>query len=192
LRFVFHLVLMLGIALALGFGLSWYALTDGKLFGTVEIGPWTAWRDVGRPAPDPYTRAFIVRSGGLELGAGEGLQFVATTDDQGRSLTRDCTYVVSGRTPTAKFWTLVAVAPDTGALLSRPDGPPAMVSTRLARLANGDIDIYVGTRLSPGNWYQLTGTGPYSLILTLYDASSPSGAALGSSTLPSIRRERCA
>ncbi len=189
---MFHLVLMLAIALVLGFGLSWYALTDGKLFGTVEIGPWTAWRDVGRPAPDPYTRAFIVRSGGLELGAGEGLQFVANTDDSGRPLSRDCTYLVSGRTPTAKFWTLVAVAPDTGALLARPDGPPAMVSTRLARRADGGIQIHVGKQLRPLNWYELTGTGPYSLMLTLYDSSSPTGATPGSFELPTIQRERCA
>lgn len=188
---MFHLVLMLGIALALGFGLSWYALTDGKLFGTVEIGPWTAWRDVGRPAPDPYTRAFIVRSGGLELGASEGLQFIATTDSDGRALTRDCSYLVSGNTPTARFWTLVAVAPDTGALLARPDGPPAMVSTRLARSADGGIEIYVGKQLRPLNWYELSGNGPYSLMLTLYDSSSPTGATPGSFVLPSIERERC-
>lgn len=188
---MFHLVLMLGIALTLGFGLSWYALTDGKLFGTIEIGPWTAWRDVGRPSPDPYTRAFIVRSGGLELGTGEGLQFVASTDDSGRPLTRECTYLVSGNTPTARFWTLVAVAPDTGALLARPDGPQAMVSTRLARRGDGGIQIYVGRQLMPLNWYELSGSGPYSLMLTLYDSASPAGAAQGSFTLPSIRRERC-
>ncbi len=164
---MFHLVLMLGIALTLGFGLSWYALTDGKLFGTIEIGPWTAWRDVGRPAPDPYTRAFIVRSGGLELGTGEGLQFVASTDDRGRPLTRECTYLVSGNTPTARFWTLVAVAPGTGALLARPDGPQAMVSTRLARREDGSFQIYVGRQLMPLNWYELSGSGPYSLMLTL-------------------------
>ena len=189
---MFHLVLMLGIALVLGFGLSWYALTDGKLFGTVEIGPWTAWRDVGRPAPDPYTRAFIVRSGGLELGAGEGLQFVATTDDDGRALTRACSYTVTGRTPTARFWTLVAVASDTGALLARPDGPPAMVSSRLARGDDGGIEINIGTQLQPRNWYELTGSGPYSLMLTLYDASSPSGATPGNFVLPAIQRGRCA
>ena len=183
---------MLGIALVLGFGLSWYALTDGKLFGTIEIGPWTAWRDVGRPSPDPYTRAFIVRSGGLELGAGEGLQFVATTDSDGRPLTRECGYLVSGQTPTAKFWTLVAVAPDTGALLARPDGPPAMVSSRLARSADGGIAIHIGKQLQPLNWYELTGSGPFSLMLTLYDSSSPTGATPGSFVLPAIERERCA
>ena len=38
---------MLLIALTVGFGLSWYALTDGRIFGAVEIGPWSAWRNVG-------------------------------------------------------------------------------------------------------------------------------------------------
>lgn len=183
---------MVSIALAIGFGLSWYALTDGKLFGTVEVGPWTAWRDVGRPSPDPYTRAFIVRSGGLELGAGEGMQFVAMNDDQGRRLTRACSYQIVGRTPTARFWTLVAVEPESGALVSRADGPPAVVSSRIARTADGGIVVNVGTTVRPLNWYELAGDGPFDLMLTLYDAASPSGATPEGFVLPTIRRERCA
>ena len=44
---------MLLVALVVGFGLSWYALSDGRLFGAIEIGPWSAWRVVGVPAADP-------------------------------------------------------------------------------------------------------------------------------------------
>ena len=44
---------MIGVALCVGFGLSWYALCDGRLFGALRVGPWTAWRDVGSPTPDP-------------------------------------------------------------------------------------------------------------------------------------------
>ena len=52
-RFLIHLALMIVVALGTGFGLSWYALNDGRLFGAIEIGPWQAWRDVGVPGPDP-------------------------------------------------------------------------------------------------------------------------------------------
>jgi len=57
LRFLLNLLLMLVVALAIGFGLSWYALSDGRLFGAAQIGPWIAWPRAGSPAPDPYTRA---------------------------------------------------------------------------------------------------------------------------------------
>ena len=66
------------------------------LFGAIEIGPWTAWRDVGVPDPDPYTRAYIARTGALQLGASEGLQFVATSDSDNRRLDRDCRYRIDG------------------------------------------------------------------------------------------------
>ena len=47
-------------------------------------------------------------------------------------------------------------------------------------------------QLQPLNWYELTGSGPFSLMLTLYDSSSPTGAMPGSFVLPAIERERCA
>ena len=70
-RFLINLLLMLVVALAIGFGLSWYALTDGRLFGAAQLGPWIAWPRAGSPAPDPYTRAYLARSGALQLGQGQ-------------------------------------------------------------------------------------------------------------------------
>jgi len=39
LRFLLNLLLMLVVALAIGFGLSWYALSDGRLFGAALREP---------------------------------------------------------------------------------------------------------------------------------------------------------
>jgi hypothetical protein len=191
LRFILNLALMIGVALSFGFGLSWYALTDGRLFGTITIGPWVAWRDVGMPRPDPYTSAYIVRTGALELGASEGLQFTATADSDNRRLDRACTYRIDGTTPPARFWTLTAIDPETGRLATRPDGPTNLESARLARVDDGSIVIRVGTRLSPGNWLELEGDGPLAFVLTLYDASSLSGVGTSQTTLPAIIREGC-
>lgn len=190
-RFILNLALMIGVALSFGFGLSWYALTDGRLFGTITIGPWLAWRDVGLPRPDPYTRAYIVRSGALELGASEGLQFTAATDSDNRRLDRACTYRIDGTTPPARFWTLTAIDADTGRLVTRPDGVPNMESARIARVEDGSTVIRVGTRLSAGNWLELEGEGAFALVLTLYDASSLSGVGTAATTLPAIIREGC-
>lgn len=191
-RSLINLVVAVGLALVLGFGLSWYALTDGRLFGTLAIGPWVAWRDVGKPDPDPYTRAFIVRSGALELGASEGMQFTALTDSDNKRLERNCTYRIDGTTPPARFWTLTAIDPETGRLVTRPDGVPNMHSERLARAEDGSVVIRVGTALSPGNWLELSGTGPFALQLTLYDAASLAGLGTEPTSLPAIIREACA
>ena len=183
---------MIAVALGTGFGLSWYALNDGRLFGAVEIGPWQAWRDVGVPSPDPYTRAYIARSGALELGASEGLQFVATFDSDNRRLDRNCRYRIDGSTPPARFWTLVPVAPDSGAPITRPDGPTDFHSARLSRASDGAVALYVSKTLAPQNWLEIAGDGPFNLVLTLYDTSSLSGTGANVTTLPSIIREACA
>lgn len=183
---------MLLVALVVGFGLSWYALTDGRLFGAIEIGPWLAWRNVGAPSPDPYTRAFIARSGALELGLAEGVQFIARTDSDNRPLDRDCRYRIDGATPPARFWTMVPIDPSSGASIALPTGPADFHSARLSRASDGSVALYVSKSIAPQNWLEITGEGPYELVLTLYDTSSSSGLGAEITNLPSVIREACA
>lgn len=189
-RFLLHLLTAIVVALAIGFGLSWYALNGGRLLGTIEVGPWTVWHEAGAPAPDPYTRAHVARNGALQLGASEGLQFVATTDSDGLPLDRDCRYRIDGTTPVATFWTLVPVARD-GTVITLADSPSAFHSRRLARAADGSVQLYVSKALSPRNWLEITGDGPFSLLLTLYDASSFAGVGSAEAELPTVIREEC-
>lgn len=185
-----QLLAMIATALVVGFGLSWYALSEASVFGVIDVGPWTAWRDAGSPTPDPYTRAFVSRNGALQLGASEGLQFVATTDSDGRQLNRDCRYRIDGTTPLATFWTLAPTALD-GTSIARPGGPAAFHSARVARAQDGSMQLYVSRTLSPYNWLEITGEGGFALALTLYDTSSFTGVGPTAATLPSIIREAC-
>ena len=189
-RFLLNLALMLAVALALGFGLSWYALTDGRLFGAAQIGPWTAWTRAGSPNPDPYTRAYLARNGALQLGQSEGVQFVATTDSDGGPLNRACRYRIDGLTPTATFWTLVPTTPN-GAAIARSDGPAGFESNRISRASDGSIQLYLGKSLSPLNWLEIGGDGPFWLVLTLYDTTVFSGAGTDRDIMPSIIRQGC-
>jgi hypothetical protein len=190
LRFLLNLMLMLVVALTVGFGLSWYALTDGRLLGATQVGPWTAWPRAGSPDPDPYTRAYLARNGALQLGRSEGVQFIATSDSDGQPLSRACRYRVDGNTSTATFWTLVPTAPD-GATIARADGPPGFESNRIARANDGSMQLYVSKTLAPLNWLEITGDGPFWLVLTLYDTTVFSGVSTTDTTLPSIIREAC-
>ena len=189
-RFLLNLLLMLAIALSVGFGLSWYALTDGSLVGAARIGPWTAWPRAGSPAPDPYTRAYLARNGALQLGQGEGMRFIATTDSDGVPLQRNCRYRIDGNTPTATFWTLVPTAPD-GTVIARPEGPPGFNSRRIARANDGSVQLYVSKTLAPLNWLEITGDGAFWLVLDLYDTTVFSGVGSSDAGLPSIIREAC-
>ena len=188
-RYVLYLVVMCVVALGVGFGLSWVALNEGRLFGSTQVGPWVAWTDIGSNAPNPYTRAHIARAASLPLGQAEGLQFTATTDSDGEPLTRTCTYRISGRTPVASFWTLAAVDAD-GINVAAPDADAALRSNRLARSGNGAIAVTVGTTLMPLNWLEITGEGPFQLVLTLYDMPAFAGVS-GPADMPTITTERC-
>ena len=188
-RFVLYLLTMIAVALGVGFGLSYYALTDGRLFGVAQIGPWAAWPDVGAPAPNPYTRGHLAREASLQLGQAEGLRFTAIVDSDEQPLARDCSYRVEGRTPLATFWTLVAVD-GQGVNITSPAGQMAMRSGDIARANDGSIIINVGTRLLPWNWLELTGEGPFSLVLTLYDTAAFSGFS-SDATMPAIIRGDC-
>ncbi|HWA19994.1 MAG TPA: DUF1214 domain-containing protein [Devosia sp.] len=189
-RFLINLLLMLVVALGVGFGLSYYALSDGRFFGGYQVGPWAAWPRAGAPDPDPYTRAFLARNGAIQLGQSEGLQFVATADSDGHPLERDCTYRIDGTTPIATFWTLVPTATD-GSDIALPGGPPGFHSQRVARNNDGSLQLYVGKKLRPRNWLEIAGDGPYWLVLTLYDTAIFSGVSSAATALPSIIREDC-
>ncbi len=181
---------MIATGLVVGFGLSWYALSEASIFGAIEIGPWAVWRDAGAPTPDPYTRAFVSRNGALQLGASEGLQFVAVSDSDGQRLDRGCRYRIDGTTPLATFWTLVPTDLE-GSPIARPGGPAAFHSARIARAQDGSMQLYVSRTLSPYNWLEITGEGSFALALTLYDTASFTGVGPTEASLPSIIREAC-
>lgn len=190
-RYFIHLLLALVTAIAIGFGLSYVSLERGGLIGVARIGPWVAWPDVGSPDPDPYTRAYISRTGALHLAKAEGLRFAARVDSDGEELDLNCTYRIDGSTPVAAFWTLT-VTDEHGTVLTRPGSEMAINSTHLARADDGSAVVRVGPTLAPGNWLEVSGEGPFELILTIYDSSILTGVGSPETGLPAITKERCA
>lgn len=178
------------VAVALGFGLSWYALTDGRLIAASRIGPWAAWPDIGQLNPNPYSRAYLARNGVLQLGYAEGIQFVAVADSAGETLDRSCSYSIEGPIPGATFWTLVATDVEGTNVAASPQGL-ALHSERIARSANGSAHLSVGPHLTPGNWLEIAGTGPFQLALTLYDATMFAGGTSSIAQMPEITKGRC-
>lgn len=190
-RFVLLLLASIVIALATGFGLSYYALTDGRLFGAAQLGPWISWPDLGSSAPNPYSRGHLTREAALQLGRAEGLKFVATTDSDGEALDLSCAYTLEGHVPVSSFWTLVAVNGE-GVNLAAPGADLALRSSEIVRNNAGSMVIHVGKNLAPGNWLELAGGGPFALELTLYDTTAFSGFSSDNDTMPTITRGNCA
>ena len=176
------------VAAMLGLGSTWFTLSRGVAFGAIKIGTWTARPRTGTADIDPYARAAIARSGELPLGLGDGVAFVAQTDDAGRALDGRCDVVISGTTPPARYFTLTLYDGD-GRLVENSTHRQGFTSHELIREADGKLDIIVAPRARAGNWLPTGGIERYSLVLRLYD--TPVGIATRAgreAPMPAIRR----
>jgi len=191
LKSVFLTVLALGIALVGGAGSVWLALERDFGFGSVAIGSWIAFPDHGTPEADPYSRARFSRDSDLALGRAEGLVFTARRDDGGDILLRECAYRIEGEMPPARFWTLSARDAGNGVIRIGGGRSPALHSQALLRRPDNSVAVTVSGRPAPENWLALGGTGPFSLVLTLYDTAIASSARIAEVELPRILREGC-
>ncbi|AVT80726.1 DUF1214 domain-containing protein [Rhodopseudomonas palustris] len=173
-RLIVLTLLALLIAAGVGIGATWITATRGTDFGTLTIGAWTARPRVGTSEVDPYARAAIVRSGALPVGAGDGISFLATTDDNKRPLDGRCDVEISGITPAARFWTLTLYDP-RGNLVANTLERYGFTSQEIIRDAEGKFSIRIAARARGGNWLPTGGVDRYWLMLRLYD--TPVGIA---------------
>jgi hypothetical protein len=180
----------LTIGALLGLGLTWFSLRDGPVSGVVTVGSWRAWPALGSAEIDPYGRAHVARTGDLPLGAGEGIAFLATSDDGGTPLDGRCRYRISSIAPAARWWSLAVYGPNR-----RPIDNPAertgFTSAEVTRRADGVAEIVLGPTVRSGDWLP-TRPGRISLMLRLYDTPIATALAGGQSAeLPVIVAEGC-
>lgn len=159
--------------------------------GAIKAGSWSAWPFVGGLEVDPYTAARATIEGAIPLGAAEGLTFEANTDDDGRALSRECSYQLTGNTPPARLWTLTAHQPDGAIIRDEAKIPSAKFSGDVVRQADYSMTINVGDVPSAGNWMKVTGSGNFKFIMRLYDTPTTSSAGLTAPSMPRISRVEC-
>jgi hypothetical protein len=169
-RLLLGTLFALVVAAAVGLGATYFALTRGAAFGALTIGSWTAWPKTGTTEADPYARASIARTGRLPIALGDGLTFLAKTDDKGRWLDGRCDVVLSGVTPAARFWTLTLYNPD-GELVANSINRYDFTSQEIVRRADGSFEIVIAPRASSGNWLPTGGIERYILALRFYDTA---------------------
>jgi hypothetical protein len=92
------------------------------------------------------------------------------SDDNGKALDGRCDVVLSGITPTARFWTLTLYNTD-GALVANSVNRYGFTSQEIVRRVDGSFEVVVGPRANPGNWLPTGGVERYQLLLRLYDTA---------------------
>ena len=87
--------------------LTYYALSRGAAFGGLSIDSWDAFPKTGTAGTPTRTRAPRSRAaGGCRSRWADGVSFTVQEDDDGKALDGRCDVVLSGITPTARYWTL--------------------------------------------------------------------------------------
>jgi hypothetical protein len=183
-------LLALTVAAAVGLSLTWWTLAGASSFGSVAIGPWTAWPKGGAQDADRYARARVARSGDLPLGSGEGLALYAWSDSGGRRLDGRCRYTLAPIVPPTRWWTLTLYDEADG-LVSNEAGRHGFASTEVVREPDGRATIVIAPEAQPGNWLP-SPQAPFSLSLRLYDTPISAGLATADTVeMPAITRESC-
>ena len=190
-RLLFGSLFTLILAAAIGLGATWLTITRGIAFGSLTVGAWTAWPKSGSVDIDPYARATIARTGELPIGTGDGVAFYARTDDARNTFDGRCTFVISGMTPAARYWTMTLYDLQ-GRLVANTIDRHGFTSAEIARDAGGRFAISVGPRARPGNWLPSGGIEQFVLVFRLYD--TPIGVAsltTKEGPMPAIVRKGC-
>jgi hypothetical protein len=169
-----------------------YALKVTIGFGSIAIGGWQAWPLAQTENADPYAKAHRARAGKLLLGGAEGLVFFADRDSDGGRLSNDCTYVVVGQTPPARFWTLHATDENNVLLDVDEEFPSSYHSQNVLKDQSGGFEINVGRRPAPGNWLATGDQNKFfKLVLTLFDTPTAGSSRLIDLQMPDILSEEC-
>jgi hypothetical protein len=191
LKTAFLTFVVLAVSIVGGGASVWYTLKANESIGAVTIGEWTAFPLIGTPDADPYSKARVAREGRLALGRAEGLSFSAQRDSDGEALRRECSYRIEGPVPSARFWTLYATDPAGGVIRAGTQRSAALHSYQLLRRADNSVAIAADPHPAPGNWLALSGSGPMTLVLTLFDTPIASSTGASDILLPSIVKAGC-
>jgi hypothetical protein len=191
LRLLFGSIFAFALATLVGLGGTYLALTRGAAFGALRIGAWTAWPKTGTADADPYARATIARSGQLPIGLGDGVSFTAQTDDDGKTFDGRCDVLLSGTTPTARFWT-ITLYDAAGQLVANSVNRFGFTSQEIVRNADGTFQLAVAPRASAGNWLPTGGIDRYLLVMRLYDTAVGVSTRAGKEVpMPTIKTDGC-
>lgn len=192
---MFRIPLLIAVALAVTFSLGIFsaisALKATVGFGSISLGPWQAFPRAQTLEADPYAKAHRARAGQLLFGGTEGLSFIAPDDSEGRTLSGNCSYEITGMTPQARFWTLHAVDRNDSLLATPRELPSAFNAWTVLRTDGNRFVIHVSPKAQPGNWLAVRNGGAFKLVLTLLDTPTAGSSGVLDLSMPDIRRTEC-
>lgn len=188
--FLIRLVISTTIAVALGLGSAYYAVTEftGQS-GEVQNGPWRTNLTVGGADADMYTRARVALFGLLALNKSETVYYTASSDSAGEPLNPACAYRIEGRDPDARWWSFTAYGRDSY-LIANEGHHYAVSKNNVVRSTDGSFVIRLSTSPEAQNWIATARDG-FDVTLRLYNPGPTVLASPATVELPSLIKEAC-
>ena len=190
LSFVARALLVGAVGTFIGLWLTSLVVHGRFPFGAIRVGAWTAFPTAGSPTIDPYGRAILAVSAFAPVGSDEGVAFFAERDSDDRRLDGRCEYNLETPEPAARFWS-ISMFDAAGRVVENAANRFAVTSQDVVRI-DRTTTIAVGSDVQAGNWLPAPSSGPFVLMLSLYEANS--GTATAATTdiaMPTIRRGMC-
>jgi hypothetical protein len=179
------------LALGLGLGSAWRAVSHGFFPVTQRFGPWALWFREATSEADPYTIAHMARQGTLPMTASAEMTFTATRDSAGSHLSGDCTYDIRGHALPALWWNIGAFTP-IGEKMPSKTGRSSFSSTNVAMAPDGSFTVRLSAEVQPGNWLPASRGTRVVLRLTVLKPLNPGNLLKsGVDTLPEIDLVEC-
>lgn len=155
------------IAIILGLAFTSFSLSTGSGLAASRAGGWKSWKDAGHVLADPYTRAYVAKTGQLPLPPQIAQTYFALYDNAHRRLHTSCTYVVESPAVEAKWWTL-AVYDYNGKIFKNPFKRYSFNAENAMIRFEGGFHVYISQSPQPENWLPVGAEGPFVLVYRLY------------------------
>jgi hypothetical protein len=184
------LALICLIGMVIGLFSARYIANGGLDLVAVSHGPWKTWSSAGLNNMDPYTKAHYLAAGRLADNRREIVEYEATTDEEGRTLDRSCTYAIAGDFGWSRWWSITVIR-DDGGLDRSSTAPASLQSEQVVFEGDGSAVIWLSGDTHTGNWLAMPVGGDPRLIMRYYDPAPASRARPADTTLPRLKKEAC-
>lgn len=145
---------------------------------TLPANNWREVKSAGDNLWSTYQSGHYLWSGKLQPAAYVRM-FRRDADDDGNALRSDCTTLIEGKSPAARWWMIGADNGNESRTLS---------SGTIIREQDNSYSVTISHNAAPGNWLSLGGSRDYVLYLTINDAKDEDGKG---PALPRVKRLWC-
>lgn len=189
-RSVLKYLLIFIVALVVGIGTAWWALTGTINLMTIKNGPWRVNLNIGTSQTGMYLKAGVARVGLFALNKSEAVYLVALEDSGGQPLSSNCDYRIVGRDFDARWWSITVYGEDFH-LIANEKNRYSYFGGAVARNEKNEWTVKLSSRPQEGNWLPTGNNKQLVLNLRLYRPGESVYRNPDTIELPRIVKEEC-